>query len=130
MQCNCKDVFLLLLLTTLLSHWDFSHGKFGLFSKLKASCDSCATHPQVHAGCFGVCIINAGCFSISIIHQTLTWTVGSLTCAQILMQVIAHTDTKYQAAQHNMKFMVSHVYRHTHTHTLHNKTMKNKILLG
>ena len=27
--------------------------------------------------------VHAGCFSVSIIHQTLTWTTGSLTCAQI-----------------------------------------------
>ena len=33
-----------------------------------------ATQPTVHAGCF----------SVSIIHQTLTWTTGSLTCAQML----------------------------------------------
>ena len=32
-----------------------------------------ATQPTVHAGCF----------SVSIIHQTLTWTMGSLTCAQM-----------------------------------------------
>ena len=38
-----------------------------------------ATPPTVHAGCFGV----------SIIHQTLTWTKGSLTCAQMLMHAIA-----------------------------------------
>ena len=39
-----------------------------------------ATQPTVHAGCF----------SVSIIHQTLTWTTGSLTCAQMLMHVIAY----------------------------------------
>ena len=39
-----------------------------------------ATQPTVYAGCF----------SVSIIHQTLTWTAGSWTCAQVLMQVIAH----------------------------------------
>ena len=32
-----------------------------------------ATQPRVHAGCF----------SVSIIHRTLTWTTGSLTCAQL-----------------------------------------------
>ena len=39
--------------------------------------------------------VRAGCFSASIIHQTLTWTTGSLTCAQMLMQAITHgvTDT-------------------------------------
>ena len=39
-----------------------------------------ATQPTVHAGCF----------SISIIHQTLTWTTGSLTCTKMLMHAIAH----------------------------------------
>ena len=39
-----------------------------------------ATHPTVHAGCF----------SVSKIHQTLTWTTGSLTCAQMLMHATAH----------------------------------------
>ena len=32
-----------------------------------------ATQPTVHAGCF----------SVSIIHRTLTWTTGSLMCAQM-----------------------------------------------
>ena len=39
-----------------------------------------ATQPTVHAGCF----------SVSIIHRTLTWTTGSLTCAQMLMHAIAN----------------------------------------
>ena len=34
--------------------------------------------------------VHAGCFSVSIIHQTLTWTTGTLTCAEMLMHVIAH----------------------------------------
>ena len=44
-----------------------------------------ATQPRVHAGCF----------SVSIVHRTLTWTTGSLTCAQMKMHAIAHgcTDT-------------------------------------
>ena len=58
-----------LLFTAVLSQWDFSHGQFGLPSPEKASCDSHSTQPQMHAGCF----------SVSIIHQTLTWTTGSLT---------------------------------------------------
>ena len=72
--------FLLLLFISVLSQWDFSYGKFGLLSLGKASCDSRATQPTVHAGCF----------SISIIHGTLTWITGSLMCAQMLMHVIAH----------------------------------------
>ena len=39
-----------------------------------------ATQPAVHAGCCRV----------SIIHRTLTWTTGSLTCAQMSMHAIAH----------------------------------------
>ena len=39
-----------------------------------------STQPTVHAGCF----------SVSIIHRTLTWTTGSLTCAQVLMHAFAH----------------------------------------
>ena len=39
-----------------------------------------ATQPAVHAGCF----------SVSVIHWTLTWTTGSLMCAQMLVHVIAH----------------------------------------
>ena len=39
-----------------------------------------ATQPTVHGGCF----------IVSIIHRTLTWTTGSLTCAQMLMHAIVH----------------------------------------
>ena len=34
--------------------------------------------------------VHAGCYSVSIIHRTLTWTTGSLTCAQTLMHAFAH----------------------------------------
>ena len=34
--------------------------------------------------------VQAGCFSVSAIHRTLTWTTGSLTCAQMLRHAIAH----------------------------------------
>ena len=58
-----------------------------------------ATQATVHAGCMSVSIIHrtltcvhAGCLSVSIIHRTLTWTTGSLTCAQMLMYVVAHGD--------------------------------------
>ena len=67
--------------TIVLSHWNFSHGKFGFLSQEKASFrKSRTTHPTVHAECF----------SVSMIYQTLTWTTGSLTCAQTLMHAIAH----------------------------------------
>ena len=45
---------------------------------------SCATQPTMHGGCF----------SVSIIHQSLAWTTGSLTCAQMLMHAIAHKGVK------------------------------------
>ena len=44
-----------------------------------------------------VAIVRAGYVRVAIIHRTLTWTTGSLTCAQMLMRVIAHggrTDTR------------------------------------
>ena len=50
---------------------------FSVESRLR---QSRANQPTVHAGCF----------SVSIIHRTLTWTTGSLTCAQMLMHAIAH----------------------------------------
>ena len=34
--------------------------------------------------------MHAGCLSVSIIHGTSTWTTGSLTCTQMLMQAFAH----------------------------------------
>ena len=37
------------------------------------------TQPSVHVGCC----------SVSIIHGTLTWTTGSLMCAQMLLHAIA-----------------------------------------
>ena len=42
-------------------------------------CNSQATQPTVHARCL----------SVFIIRRALTWTTGSLTCAQILMHAIA-----------------------------------------
>ena len=36
------EFFFFLLFTTVLSEWDFSHGKFGLLSPGKASCDRVA----------------------------------------------------------------------------------------
>ena len=37
-----------------------------------------------------VAIVRAGYVRVAIIHRTLTWTTGSLTCAQMLMHAIAH----------------------------------------
>ena len=71
----------ILFFTTVLFHWDFSYGKFGLLFLGKASCDRVVLpKPTVHAECF----------SVSIIHRPLTWTAGSLTCTEMLMNAIAH----------------------------------------
>ena len=72
----------------MLSYWDFSYswkfrlvspGKLRFLSPRKASCNSHATKTTMHAGCF----------SVSIIHQTLTWTAGSL-CMQFHTRVYRH----------------------------------------
>ena len=52
-----------------------------------------ATQPSMHAGCF----------SISIIHRTLTWTTGSLTCAQMLMHAVAHGGVQTHVKESALK---------------------------
>ena len=52
-----------------------------------------ATQPTVHAGCI----------SVSIIHRTLTWTTGSLTCAQMLIHAIAHGDVRTHVRESALK---------------------------
>ena len=59
-------------------------GNLGCFPSEKASCDSHATQPMVHAGCF----------SVSIIHQTLTWTTETSTSAQMLMHAVANVGVQ------------------------------------
>ena len=76
---NCKYQYYMHYATTVLSRWDFSHGKFGLLSLVKASCDGHTAQSAVHTGCLRV----------SIIHRTLTWTAEFLTCVQMLMHTIA-----------------------------------------
>ena len=73
--------FFCLLFTTVMSQWDFSNGKFRLPSPGKSSCNRVAL-PNLE------CVL--GVFSVSIAHRTLTWTIGSLSCAQMLMHAIAH----------------------------------------
>ena len=34
--------------------------------------------------------VHAGCFSVYVIRRTLTWTTGSVTCAQMLVRAVAH----------------------------------------
>ena len=52
-----------------------------------------STQPTVHAGCF----------SVSIIHRTLTWTTGSLTCAQVLMHAFAHGGVRTHVRESALK---------------------------
>ena len=71
--------------TTVLSHLDFSHGKFGFpFPGKSQLRRSRGIQPTVHAVCFRV----------SIIHRTLTWTTGPLTCAHMLKHVIEYEGKK------------------------------------
>ena len=68
-------------LTAVSSHWNFSTWEIRVaFSGESQLRQSRATQTMVHAGCF----------IVSLIHRSLTWTTGSLTCAQILMHAIAH----------------------------------------
>ena len=47
--------------------------------------------------------VHAGCFSVSIIHQTLTWITGSLMCAQMLMNAIAHRGVQTHVRESALK---------------------------
>ena len=78
----------------MMSQWDFSHGKFGLLCPGENQPrQSRAAQPTVHAGCF----------SVSKIHRTLTWTTGSLMCAQILMHAIAHRSVRTHTIESALK---------------------------
>ena len=81
-------------LTTVLSQWDFSRGKFRSLSLGKASYDR-VTLPNLQ------CML--GVFSVSMNHQTLTWTTGSLMCAQMFMHVIAHGGVQTQVREPALK---------------------------
>ena len=92
-HANLKDLAFFFF-TTVLSQWDFSHGKFGLLTPQESQLrQSRATQPTVHAGCF----------SVSIIHPTLTWTTGPLTCAQILMHAIAYGRVRTHIKESSLK---------------------------
>ena len=81
---SCSFSSLLLLLVcftfyTVLSQWDFSHGKFGLLLLTKASLlQSHATQPTLHAMRF----------SVSMIQRTPAWATQSY--AHLLMHATAH----------------------------------------
>ena len=50
--------------------------------------------PQSSRWLFLSLMVCAGYAGVAIIHGTLTWTTGSLSCAQILMHVIAHRGVR------------------------------------
>ena len=70
---------------TVLSSCDSSHAKIGLLFLRKTSCDRVVL-PNLR------CMLDF--FRASVIHRTLTWTIGSLTCARVLMHAIAHGDVR------------------------------------
>ena len=45
----------------------------------------------------------AGYFSVPVIHRTLTWTTGSLTCAQMLMHATAHGSARAHVRESALK---------------------------
>ena len=47
--------------------------------------------------------VHTGCLSVSIIHQTLTWTAGSLTCTRMFMHAIAHGDVRIHVRESALK---------------------------
>ena len=47
--------------------------------------------------------VHGGCFSVSIILLTLTWTTGSLSCAQMLMHAIAHAGVRTHVRESSLK---------------------------
>ena len=72
---------------TVLSHWDFFHGKFELLYRGKTSCDRLAL-PNLYC-------MRVGCFSVSIIYRTPTWTTGSLPYGQMSMHAIAQREYRH-----------------------------------
>ena len=69
---------------TILSHWDFSHGDFGLLSPEKASRDSRATYRTVPTGCFSVSVthpnsdMDYGIFNVRTDENLCDCTLGSM----------------------------------------------------
>ena len=71
---SASSAFFFFFLTIVLSHWDFSYGKFGLLSPSESQLrQTRVTQPTVHAVCS----------SVSVTHRPLMKTTGSLTCAQM-----------------------------------------------
>ena len=77
-----KKVVVVVVFFIVLSHWIgiSPMGNLGCFPGGKPA--ATVTLPNL--------FMNAGCFSILIVHQTLTWTTGSLMRTQLLLHVIVH----------------------------------------
>ena len=50
--------------------------------------------PQSPSRLFLSLMVRAGYVCIALLHRTLTWTSGSLSCAQMLMHAIAHGQSQ------------------------------------
>ena len=85
--------------TTVLSYWNFSHGKFGLLSPGKVSFDRAA-------------LLNLRCMLVvfSLIRRTLAWTTGSLTCAQMSMHAIVHRAVRTSSESLHWKLTLGEKY--------------------
>ena len=59
-------------------------GNLGCFSWESQLRQNCVTQPMAHTECLHV----------SLIHQTLSWTMESLTCTQMLMNMTPHGDVR------------------------------------
>ena len=54
---------------------------------------------EFHDPTYGAC----GCFSVSIIHQTPSWSRGSLTCTLMLMRAIAYGGVQTHVRESALK---------------------------
>ena len=66
-------------------------------------------------------IVHAGCLCVFIIHRTLTWTTGSLTCTQMLMQAFAQggVRTHVRGPGHSAKSAGGRLHLNTYTPFTH-----------
>ena len=140
-------------LTIVLSHGHFSHRKPGLPVTGKASCDSRAIQPVVHAGCFGVSIIHW------ILTRTVSTDVNACDCTWGCKGTVQESALKADSGRkipsctgelnllqpsaspmiHQLSYIPTpdspglrlhtshtrtHAHTHTHTHTQHLYTVK------
>ena len=63
--------------------------------------------PQSSSWLFLSLMVHAGCVCVAIIHWTLTWTTGSLTCAQMLMHAIAHGGVRTRTPKESLHWKLT-----------------------